>query len=366
MEPVDSSLISERGYDPAKKIMQIRFTNKTFKFGVLYEYGNISPAVYAEACAWVSDRTGELSFGQFFQKFIKPNERQYPFRKLEDPHNGWRDDLPVTDPDCLPTPDNTATTIDFESGGPLPATTLAPEPSQNPDELMAEAEALAKRTKEIGEVRGNAILIASPEAAALAMTTGMAIARMRDALERTMRPKIKDLYAPYKAALEILNRYDKPLEEDQNRLRAGLAAYHQEQKRLRDVEEARLRKIQEDQAEEEARHRAEELQLEDAVAAESRGETELAEQIIAAPALPIAPILPAPVRVATAMPSVAGVGMREKWQWEVTDESKIPREYFVLDRKAIDAVVSRTKGRANTLIPGIRAYDAGTASFSKK
>jgi soluble lytic murein transglycosylase-like protein len=352
MEPVDSSLISERGYDPAKKIMQIRFTNKKFKHGSLYRYGNISPELYADGCGFVSESTGKLSFGGWFQRFVKPNDRSYPFTKLEDPHDG---------DGFFETP-----TIDFESGGPLPATTLAPEPSQNPDELMAEAEALAKRTKEIGEVRGNAILIASPEAAALAMTTGMAIARMRDALERTMRPKIKDLYAPYKAALEILNRYDKPLEEDQNRLRAGLAAYHQEQKRLRDVEEARLRKIQEDQAEEEARHRAEELQLEDAVAAESRGETELAEQIIAAPALPVAPILPAPVRVATAMPSVAGVGMREKWQWEVTDESKIPREYFVLDRKAIDAVVSRTKGRANTLIPGIRAYDAGTASFSKK
>ena len=357
MEAVKSSLISHRGYDPEKQILNIRFASKKFIYGSLYSYGNVPPALYAEACAHVNPATGELSFGQFFQQQIKPNDRQYPFRKLEDPHNG-EGFLDVAD------------TIDFSSQQPLPvaepAAEVLPPLPEDEQKLLAEAEALAAKTTEIGKLQGNMILIASPEAARLAMTTGMAIARMRDALEKTMRPKITELYAPYKAALAILNRYDKPLEEDQNRLRLGLAAYNREQQRIAQEEEARLRREQVVAAEAEAKKKAEELQIHDAETAAARGETELADQIISAPALPVAPIYQAPIRVQSAMPRQAGASIKEKWTFEITDEIKIPDEYWIVDTKAIEAVVGKMKGRSNTLIPGIRAYDAGTVAFSKR
>lgn len=363
LHPIESSLISHVGYDPQAHLLHIRFATKNFSVGSLYEYANVNPAIYEAACTHISTRTGELSFGQYFQQEIKPNDKRYPFRKLEDAHDAPA--VPIREALTA----SLAETTDFASGQPLPAS-LAEEPEPLPDDeakLIAEAEALAAKTKEIGEIRGNAIVIASAEAADLAMTTGKAIARMRDALEKTLRPKITELYAPYKAALAILSRYDKPLEEDQNRLRAGLSAYNQEQQRKAREEEQRLRREQEIQAEKDATARAQELQLHDAVAAEARGETALAEQIIAAPALPLAPVFAAPVRVLADVPRQKGVSIKKKMAWEMLDESKLPDEYWIVDTKAIDKLVDGLGERANTALNGaIRAYDAGTVAFSKK
>jgi hypothetical protein len=87
MEAVVSSLISQRGHDPESQLMRIRFVSKKFDVGSLYEYRNVTAALYAEGCQHINPATGALSFGQWFERQIKSNEVLYPFRKLEDPHN---------------------------------------------------------------------------------------------------------------------------------------------------------------------------------------------------------------------------------------------------------------------------------------
>lgn len=341
MEQIQSSLIHSRGYDPDQQIMQIRFKNqKTGEPAGLYEYGGINPALYAEGCAWVSHRTGEVSFGSWFTVAIKPNPKEFPFRKLED--------APASSP-------ATTGTVDFASQQPIPATEIEVLPA-DPDELGQRAVELQKTAA--------AIKIVSAEAYQLAAKTGMAIARMRDALERTFRPGIDKAHKVWKAELAVLNHYDGPLAADQDRLREGMKAYNR-QKALEAQQEAdRLRKIEQDKAEEEAKRKADELKLSDAIEAEERGEPEIRDQIMAAPALPLTPAYVPPVYVQSEAPKVKGSTVVEKWVFEITDHSLIPREYFILDEKAVGKVVTALKGR--TAIPGIRVYDEGNVRFSKR
>lgn len=348
MEQIESSLLFARGYDAATEIMHIRFKNqKTGEPAALYEYGGVSPATWEAACVWISDRTGELSFGQFFQRFIKPDAKQYPFRKLED--------APLVAIGTTASSPATTGTVDFASQQPIPATEIEVLPA-DPDELGQRAVELQKTAA--------AIKIVSAEAYQLAAKTGMAIARMRDALERTFRPGIDKAHKVWKAELAVLNHYDKPLEDDQNRLREGMKAYNRQKALEAQQESDRLRKIEQDKAEEDAKRKADELKLSDAIEAEERGEPEIRDQIMAAPALPLTPAYVPPVYVQSEAPKVKGSPVVERWVFEITDRSLIPREYFILDEKAVGKVVSALKGR--TAIPGIRVYDEGNVRFSKR
>jgi hypothetical protein len=392
LEPVQSSLISHRGFDADKHVLHIRFKHKTMPYGSLYEYGNVSPELYAEGCAHISSTTGELSFGQWFQLVVKKDDKKYPFRKLEDPHTG----------DGF-----VGTTLDFESGTPVPATTpKADEPliqdtpriiearkelenwlkapqtdpanrrivedaqaelrAAQEEALQAKYDALKAEVAKVGTLSGAAIVIKTPEAAKLALITGNAIARMRDALERELRPEIERHRAPYIALLAVLNKYDKPLESDQKRLRDGIAAFNRNQRLIEEQENARLRRQQEAEAEARAAKEAEELHLHDAITAEAQGDIPLMETIMASAPLPVAPRMPAPARVASAIPDEVAKAGKKKYKWEVKNQALIPDEYFILDTKAIDKVVDAMGDKANTLIPGIWAYDAGTVAFSKK
>lgn len=357
MEAIESSLISHRGHNPENRTMYIRFATKTGVPGSLYEYGNISAHLYDEGCNYIHPKTGEISFGSWFGSVIKKDPDAFPYRKLEEIGG-----VPVQDDKTRMTTGDFAKGVldaslatDFTSGQPLLATIEVAIP-QDPEELKAAALELKSQAA--------AIVINSPEAYALAAKTGMAIARMRDALEKTFRPGIQEKHQAWKAELTILNHYDQPLEQDQNRLRSGMIAFSNEQRRKEQEEANRLRQIEQKKADDLAIQKAQELKLSDAIEAEERGEVELRDVILASPALPLAAAYVPPVHVPTSVPSVKGSSQRESWTFEITDLALIPREYFVLDEKAIRAVVRSLKGR--TSIPGIRAYDEGNVSFSKK
>lgn len=53
-----------------------------------------------------------------------------------------------------------------------------------------------------------------------------------------------------------------------------------------------------------------------------------------------------------APPTVSGLSVREVWQWQVTDLSLIPHEFFSLDHSKLDAAV-RSGARE---IPGVKVY----------
>lgn len=372
MEEIESALISHRGHDASNHILHIRFRTKTGVVGSLYEYGNVSPELYAEGCAYIDDK-GKVSFGQWMNRVVKANPTRFPYRQLE-----LVGGVPVDDffakgkaeakkyIDAIDVTDNDShEATDFASGQPLPATTSEPLP-ENEDELIAKALELQTQAK--------AIIIRDVVSYSLAETVAVAIARMRDALEKTMRPKITALYTPYKAALEILNKYDKPLESDQKRLKEGMTAFKrlEDQKARAEAERIRIERQKEEDAK--ANERAQQLKLEDAIEAEQRGEPELAQSIMDAPALPLQAAFVAPVYVPSAVQPSKQSTHVPKWEFEWIDENGnpvdfprldlIPKEYIKVDDKSIGAVVRTLKNKTN--IPGVRAYDAGSVRINKR
>lgn len=105
MEAIDSSTISNRHYDPELQVMYLRFRNKNGTPGEkCYRYKNITPALWEDALAFVSPRTGEASFGSWFELTIKRNQKAYPFSVVGDE-------------------EVETVTTDFASGEPIPVAT---------------------------------------------------------------------------------------------------------------------------------------------------------------------------------------------------------------------------------------------------
>lgn len=75
---------------------------------------------------------------------------------------------------------------------------------------------------------------------------------------------------------------------------------------------------------------------------------------MAAATMPLAPVVDLPRAEAS------GTSLREVWKFSVIDPALVPREYLIVDEKAIGAVVRALKGRAS--IPGVRVYSEKTMS----
>jgi hypothetical protein len=64
---------------------------------------------------------------------------------------------------------------------------------------------------------------------------------------------------------------------------------------------------------------------------------------------------PALVVVAPSVPKVAGIKARVNWRFRITDASKLPRAYLMVDEVKIGQFVRETK-KAGGVIPGVEAY----------
>lgn len=324
MEAIDSSLISHRGHDPERQVMTIRFRIKTGAPGSLYEYGNVSAAIYAEACAHK-----EMTFGQYFQRIIKPDPKRFPFRKLEE-----------------------AATTDFASQQPIPVIPLESDivVPKEPAALKQAVTALTAKTSAIGYV------IRTGEDYKRLGTMVMAVVKMRKGIADVYDPEIAVKHKAHKDAIADKNFLDAPLARFEQRVDRAMADFREADARRIRAENERLRIEAEKQAEAEARQRAVNLQLEDAIEAESRGENELAETILASAPLPMAPLLVIPSRAQSAVPKVEGIAIVEGVDWEITDESLIPDAYMkrVPDEDTIEARVKSLGMRAS--IPGVRVF----------
>lgn len=327
LQQVKSELIDSVGFNAEEALLFVRFKGKED----IYSYQNIAPELFQEMME-------QKSVGSFFSQRIKPFRERYPFEKLS----------AVIDV----RPDIDRTAVDFmASGSPVPATIAPAEIAipDDPEELKKEALALSEKSQ--------AIAITSPEAYTLAATTLLAIARMRAALETTLRPGIKEKHQAWQAELAILNHYDRPLESDDQRLRAGMIEFKRNEDAARLKAEQAERDRQQVEADAEARTRAQELQLADAIDAEQRGEPELAKVIIDNAPLPVQPRYVGPVSYASTVPKTAGITHVDDWTFEITDEKLIPAKYKVVDLKALQNEATTLKARAE--VPGVRFYNKG-------
>ena len=163
------------------------------------------------------------------------------------------------------------------------------------------------------------------------------------AAEKRIEDMRKSLKAPILAAGKAIDAFfNAPLDRiinARNSIKRSLLTYQQEEERKRREIEAR--------AQEEARKAAEKLQKQ-ADAAAAKGKTEKAEALQQAAASVIVPVIVPTVQ------RLAGVSNRLTWHYEVTDVSKLPREWMSPDDKKLGAYVRSMKSETN--IPGVRVY----------
>lgn len=362
MEEVTSTLISHRGFDPTNNRLYIRFLpSKNNSIGALYSYGNVSEELYQRGCEYINPLNQRVSFGSWFQKFIKADPATFPYYRVEDAQ-------------AAPAPDTTAQlkeslkteTVDFASGAPTPAAT--------PEEALPEDRDALRTIILVTQEESRAIVIDSPEKYTLAESYASKIARLRDAWKKICEPDITTAHQAHKAALAIYNNYEKPLADDQSRLTGGMLAFKRKEDERRAREANLLREAEQRRIEAETREQAKKLHEADTLDAIDRGEMDLAEVMIQSAPLPMAAPYAPPVNVPSQIQNTGKSYARESWAYEWVDKdgnptdtpdlSLIPKMYLMVNEKAIAAVVKNSKKL--TAIPGVRAYDAGGMSIRKK
>ncbi|MGH9644779.1 MAG: hypothetical protein ACRD3Q_20440 [Terriglobales bacterium] len=117
--------------------------------------------------------------------------------------------------------------------------------------------------------------------------------------------------------------------------------------RLHSDEQERLRREEQRRADEEARRQQERLN-ERAARAQASGKVEKAEQLQQQASTVVAPV------IQRAPPKVAGISETVVWQFEVTNEALVPREYLSVDLPKIRKVVQALTGQAS--IAGVRIW----------
>ena len=194
------------------------------------------------------------------------------------------------------------------------------------------------------------IIIASNDDYVRAGEVLLKIKEIRKKIEATFKPIKQKMDAAKKEVLDQEKAADAPLVEAEGIIKPRIAAWNAEQERIRQAEEARLR--------EEARKQEEERRLQEAILAEQHGQKEEAEAIMETP------VQVAPVVVPKSVPKVAGVNMTKQWKFRITDATKIPRQYLVVDEQKIGAVVRALKDQAS--IPGVEIFSVDSVSAGRR
>jgi hypothetical protein len=171
----------------------------------------------------------------------------------------------------------------------------------------------------------------------------LAIKSLRNEVDNAWNPVIESAHKAHKQAIEQKRKFENPLIEAEKLTKSSISKYLQEQERIRrDAEEAR-RRIEEE------KRRLEEEALKKAMGAKTEKEVEkiIEEAAVKENQIEIPKIQEAP--------KTEGISMRDNWQFEIFDETLIPREYMIPDQVKIGKVVRALKDKAN--VPGVRVFN---------
>lgn len=172
-----------------------------------------------------------------------------------------------------------------------------------------------------------------------------AIKTMRKEIDDTFNPIIKKAFTAHKEAVAQKKRYEKPLIDAEKSVKLKIASYMREQEEIRRKKEEEARKAEEER----------QLMEKHAQILSDAGRHDAAEDAKKS--------IPAQKEyVPHEVPKLQGTGIRRIWKWRVVDESKIPREYLVVDSAKITRLVKSTKGQIR--IPGIEIYSEDSVSAS--
>lgn len=208
--------------------------------------------------------------------------------------------------------------------------------------IKAQADDALAFSKEIKVTDSETYKIAGEFLAGLKAMRGVLKATFYDGVngERDMGP-IPLAHASWKAGLAAFNRHDKPYEEAQELVGNKMGEYYRLAQAKKKAEDAKLQQ--------QTLFKLEEARVDHAAALAQQGRPEEAKAVLAAP-LPAAPS----VSTGLAVPKVEGIAPREGFDFRVTDEKLIPREYLEVDESKIRGVVLRLGMDAK--IPGVEVF----------
>lgn len=165
-------------------------------------------------------------------------------------------------------------------------------------------------------------------------------AKELDELRKSMTRPLDD------AKKRIMEFFNKPLQfltDAEGLIKRSMLTYDREQERIRKEEEERLRALaraEQERLEEEARARAEQMK------AEGKAEEAIME-------MEAVPVIPLP-SVQVEQPKVAGISRRQNWKARVVDPMQVPRQFLMVDEKALNAYAKATKGAVP--VAGVEFY----------
>lgn len=178
-----------------------------------------------------------------------------------------------------------------------------------------------------------------------------------------------------KAVQALFGKPKETLQQAESILKQGRLTYEQEQEVIRlaleeklrkqaEVEENRKRKALEEQAQRqeekaaELRRQAEEANAKERAILEEKAR--LADEKAEARREKKEEVyVPAPV-VASTVQKTKGICTKDNWECKVEDEKVVPREWLIVNEKALTAFAKSTKGTVK--IPGVRFYNKSIVS----
>lgn len=162
-----------------------------------------------------------------------------------------------------------------------------------------------------------------------------ALKRLDDLRNNMTRP----LDVAKKAIMDFFRAPEEKLTRAESGIKRAMIGYSQEQERVRQEEQRR--------ADEAARKEQAKL-AEQARKAEAAGKVERAAQLEERAATVVAPV------IHREAPRVSGINTRDVWKFEITDASKVPREFLMVDESKLRRYVSAMKG--DSVVAGVRVY----------
>lgn len=155
-------------------------------------------------------------------------------------------------------------------------------------------------------------------------------------------------YAAHRAATALRARVIDPITQAIKLAKETMGTY--QNRRRREIEAAQAA------IEAEARRKADEEKLAQAVVLEQSGNKEAAEIVMAAPAVVQ---IPKAAMAAVAMPKLANTATRENWMFKLVDPTlaSIPLQFLMLDESKVGKLVKSLKGDAQAILgAGILVY----------
>lgn len=345
---VKSSNISKVGYDPDSQTLGVQFLG-----GNIYHYFGVPAEVHQEMMATDSK-------GKFFAANIKP---RFQAQKIDataavppryNPPGTTLQDLiaPARAPEAqVIVAPSTALAISFEAAPDVVGFPVLPFDQMVDNLRLRVDEYCAPMLTQVTQMANDALAMTITDAASYtaASERGTALKQHRLSIDKTLKAPKQSIDRVKKVFLDKEKELQSVIEVGEEHLSAACTAWRKQERdkaeavakaeqaqKQRDAEDARLRQVQ---------------------TAQEAGSTALADKLLSTPvAVP-------KVQVQSEVPNNTTAKGKTFYRYRVIDINQVPREWLVLDDKAIAAHAKAKQYPDNTVVNGIEFYQEEDTNF---